>query len=152
VEPLEQLAYESSLRALERQERLLAELHAQAGAVVAVSALAVTFFGRSALSHGGWAVVGAVGSFITSAIAGLYVLAPRQNIVTSLRGAEMFEQLYSYRNDPGEIRRRLTYDLDQFWLANDLIVERLARGLRFAILALLTELICLTAAAGGTII
>jgi len=40
---LERLAYESSLRALDKQEQLLAELRARTGLLLAASSLAASF-------------------------------------------------------------------------------------------------------------
>ncbi|MBS1886948.1 MAG: hypothetical protein JSU06_07135 [Actinobacteria bacterium] len=71
---LEKLAYESALRALDKQERLVGELRARAGVVLAASSLAVSFLGGRAL--GGPGPVGlahlAITCFVVSAGAGIF--------------------------------------------------------------------------------
>jgi hypothetical protein len=51
VDDLARLAYESALRALDKQEQLLAELRARTGLLLAASSLAASFLGRPALEN-----------------------------------------------------------------------------------------------------
>ena len=50
----------------------------------------------------------------------IFVLVPRPYAFTfSLVGSAVFEELYEDRGDMDEVYRRLAYDLDRFWDAND---------------------------------
>jgi hypothetical protein len=67
------LAYEAALRSLDKQEQLLSEVRARAGALVAVSALAASFLGRPAFDHPHLrpVLVVALAAFATSVAAGV---------------------------------------------------------------------------------
>jgi hypothetical protein len=114
VATFEELAYEASLRSLDKQSAVLSDLRVQTGVLVASSSVAISFFGGSALVRGGVAAACAVPSFVVAITSGLYALAPRRSLVFSVAGSALYEQLFDLRvEDIPEVNRRLAYDLDR---------------------------------------
>lgn len=52
--------------------------------------------------------------------------------IFAMVGAGLYEGLYELRGDLGEVHRRLAYDLDRFWDANDVELQKLFRAFRLA--------------------
>jgi len=77
-------------------------------------------------------------------------LLPKSNLTFSLRGGGVYEGLYEFANDLDEVYRRLAYDLDAFWDANDLVVAQLLRWFKLSALGVAAEIVLLTAAVGDT--
>jgi hypothetical protein len=141
---LARIAYEASLRSLDKQDELLTELRSRTGLVLAASSLAASFLGEPALDEGSRAVaVAALAAFAVSVLASLYVLFPRRDLVVSLAGPTVYELLFEFADDPAEVHRRLAYDLDRFWEANDRTVQRLVRAFALAIITLGVEVLLL---------
>lgn len=116
----ERLAYEAALRSLDKQERLLEELRARTGVLLAASSLAASFLGQQAFRHprpGGLVAV-AIIAFLVSVGASVVVLTPKRQLVFAEAGTDLFEGLYPVRNDMREIYRQLAYSLDGFWKTN----------------------------------
>jgi tetrahydromethanopterin S-methyltransferase subunit B len=151
---LEQLAHESALRALDKQERLLEELRARTGILLAASSLAASFLGDAAFGDSGpvGLAVAALLAFIVSTGASVYVLAPKRDLIFSLSGPGLYEGLYEFRDDLVEVHRRLAYDLHRFWESNDHKMTRLIHAYRAAAVALVLEILLLVALVGDTII
>jgi hypothetical protein len=150
---LARLAFEASLRSLDKQERLLDELRARTGLLLAASSLAISFVGRPVFQEADTLVLvlGLV-AFAISIAASVYVLVPKPaKFVFSLEGSAVFEQLYEFRDDMSEIYRRLTYDLDRFWEENDDVMTRLFRWFQVAAVALAAEIMLLLASLSGTL-
>jgi hypothetical protein len=63
----------------------------------------------------------------------------------------LYEGLYAVRDDLSEVYRRLTYDLERFWRANDERIQWLARAYTVAASALVIEILSLAALLGDTI-
>jgi hypothetical protein len=149
---LERLAYDSSLRSLDKQEQVLNELRARTGLLLAASSLSATFLGRPALEDAetAFVVLGLV-SFGLSIGASVYVLLPRNDLVFSLVGSAVYEQLFALRTEMNEVYRRLAYDLDRFWEANDATMVTLFRAFRIAAIALAAEIALLLASVAGTL-
>ena len=93
----------------------------------------------------------AVLAFAVSMGASIYVLMPKKNLVFSLIGPEVFEQLYAFRADMPEVHRRLAYDLERFWNENDVKMRRLFVGFRVAAWALAAEVVLLLGSLSGTL-
>lgn len=150
---LEQIAYDSALRALDKQEKLLEELRARTGILLAASSLAVSLLGGQALddSRPGVVVVLAVAAFAVSLAASLYVLIPRKGFIFALKGPAIYEELYGFREDPDELHRRLAYDLQRFWDDNDGLLRPVLRWFRTAAAALVVEVVALAWLASGTL-
>lgn len=149
---LAQLAFEASLRALDKQEQLLEEVRARTGLLLAASSVGASFLGEPALDSGELALaIPALVAFAASTAASIYVLLPKRQLVFSLVGSRVYEELYALRSDLHEIHRRLAYDLDRFWDANDVTMARLFRVFRLAVVALAVEILLLLAAVGVTL-
>lgn len=143
---LAELAYEASLRRLDKQEQLLEELRARTGLLLAAASLAASFLGRPALDADPAVVAGlALVAFALSIGASLFVLMPKKNLVFAVIGSRMYEELYEFREDLGEVHRRLAYDFDRFWVANDRVLQRLFSAFRIAAWALVVEVALLLA-------
>ncbi len=149
---LASLAFDASLRALDKQERLLEELRARTGVLLAASALAASFLGEPALDGHHAVAVLALAAFAVSISTSLYVLLPKRDLVFSLIGSQVYEELYDLRDDVHELHRRLAYDLDRFWDENDVTMKRLFVAFRLAAVALTAEILLLLAAIGGTLL
>jgi hypothetical protein len=150
---LARLAYDASRETLQRQERILDELRARTGLLLAASSLATSFLGRAVLDDAHAVVLGlALVAFAVSVGGCLFVLVPRPYAFTfSLVGSAVFEQFYDERDDLDEIYRRLAYDLDRFWENNDVAIQPLFRYFRIATVALVAEILLLFAAVGDTL-
>lgn len=150
---LARVAYDASLRALDKQEALLDELRSRTGILLAASSLATSFLGREAFgaSGSGFLIAVALAAFIVSIAASVYVLLPKNDLVFSLVGSHVFERLYAFADDEPEVHRRLAYDLDRFWDANDRKMQRLFWAFRLAALGLVVEILALAALLSGTL-
>jgi hypothetical protein len=131
----ERLAFEAAERALDKQERLLEELRSRTGLLLAAASLAASFLGREAFAGDpkrGLAAVALV-AFLVAVGTSVYVLLPKsEKFVFALVGAGLYEGLYEVRHDLSEVYRRLAYDLDRFWDANDSELQKLFRAFRGA--------------------
>jgi hypothetical protein len=149
---LARLAYEASLRRLDKQEQSLTEIRARTGLLLAAASLAASFLGRPAVEADPIVLaVLALAAFAVTIWASLYVLMPKRNLVFALVGSHVYEELYEFRDDLDEVHRRLAYDLDRFWEANDRTLQRLLWGFRTAAAALGVEVVLLLASLGGTL-
>jgi hypothetical protein len=149
---LAEIAYEASLRRLDKQERLLDELRARTGLLLAAASLAASFLGRPALDAEPVAFAFlALAAFATSMAASLFVLMPKKDLVFALIGSRLYEELYEFADDAAEVHRRLTYDLDRFWKSNDGILQRIFWAFRIATWALAAEVGFLLVALTGTL-
>jgi hypothetical protein len=149
---LARLAYDSSLRSLDKQDEVFSELRARTGLVLAASALAASFLGDTALDNGPLALtILSLTAFAVCVGASIYVLLPKRNLIFSLAGSRIYEELYEFSDDMGEVFRRLAYDLDRFRERNDAALQTLLRAFRLASVALAAEVIFLLVAVGGTL-
>jgi hypothetical protein len=147
------LAYEAALRALDKQEELLTEIRARTGLLLGASSLAASFVGATAFGRGSPAIVVlAVVAFGFTVGAGLYVLVPKDDLVFAMSGAGLYEGLYPFQNDMAEVYRRLAYDLDRYWDANDRILAPLFIWFRCAGVALAAEVVLLLVAVSGKLV
>jgi hypothetical protein len=152
ADDLAELAYDASLRRLDKQERLLEELRARTGLLLAAASLAASFLGRPAVDADPWLPAAlAFGAFALSIGASLYVLMPKKNLVFALVGSRLFEELYEYKAELPEVHRRLTYDLDRFWQQNDGTMQRVFGAFRVAAWALAAEVGLLLASLSGSL-
>lgn len=150
---LERIAFESAVRALDKQEKVLEELRARTGILLGASSLAASLLGATALEpdHSLGLVLLALAAFVTSLGASLYVLLPREGFVFSLNGPELYEQLFEFRNDVAEIHRRLAYELYRRWNANDDLLAPVRSAFRVAAYTLALEVFALLLLTSGTI-
>jgi hypothetical protein len=150
----ERLAFEAAQRALDKQERLLEELRSRTGILLAAAALAASFLGREAF--GGeparGLAIAALASLVIAIGSSIYILVPKADrFVFAVVGSGLYEGLYDTRNDLSEVYRRLAYDLDRFWEANDAEMQKLITTFRVAAVALVAELLLLVAMVGDTL-
>ena len=112
------------------------------------ASVAASFLGREAFAgepRDELAIVALV-AFLVAVAASLNVLLPRKKqFVFALVGAGLYEGLYEVKDDLAEVYRRLAYDLDRFWDANDVELQKLVRAFRLATLALSAEIVVLVA-------
>jgi hypothetical protein len=151
---LEKLAYESALRALDKQERLVEELRARAGVILAASSLAVSFLGGRALA-GPFPVALAllsIACFVVSVGAAIYLLLPKPDLAFATIAAGVINGLFPYRDDPAELYRRAADGLDRAWEGNDVAVHKLSVAFGVALCTLGIEVVALAALIGGTLI
>jgi hypothetical protein len=139
---LENLAYQLSLKALERQDRVLDELRARTGTMLAATSIAASFLGgQAAGANSGVLTVLAVGMFVVSIAALTYVLLPKSNLIFSLRGSVLFEEEFEEAVELAETYRRLAYWLERYHDANQLVVDRLFGYFRVATVAVLLQVV-----------
>ncbi len=130
---LAEIAYEASLRRLDKQGHLLDELRARTGLLLAAASLAASFLGRPALDADPVVLAAlALAAFAVSIGSSVFVLLPKKNLVFALIGSRLFEELYEFANQVPEAQRRLTYDLDRFWESNDRVLQRVLWAFRVA--------------------
>jgi hypothetical protein len=152
VSGLEQIAYDNALRALDKQERALEELRARTGVLLAAASLAVSLLGNSAFegARPDLVVVVALVAFVLAFGASLFVLLPRE-FVFALEGTRVYEELFPFRDAPEEAHRRLTYDMQRFWVENHKQMAPARRALRIAAWSLTVEMLALMVLAGGIV-
>jgi len=151
---LEQLAHEASLRALDKQERLLEELRARTGILLAASSIAVSFLGDAVLGQSSAPVleVAAVAAFVISMAASVYVLAPERDLTFALSGPALHAALYDRRTDMARVHRDLAFEFHFAWQSNNQTVTSLVKANRIAAVALIVELLLLASLLGDSII
>lgn len=148
-----ELAYGAAATGLEKQERALDELRGRTGLLLAASSLSASFLGPSALDGGEPIVLAsALVAFAVSVGASMCVLVPRSSFTFSIFGSVVYEELYEFRDDLDEVHRRLAYDLDRFWEANDQAMQPLFSSFRIAAAAIGAEVILLFAAVSDTLV
>jgi hypothetical protein len=149
---LERISYEESLRSLDKQEAVLGEIRSRAGLLLAASSLSASFLGEPALDRGSTVLgVAALVAFGLSLVASVYILLPKRNLVFSLAGPRVFEELYEFKGNAAEVHRRLAYDLHRFWEQNDEKLQRLFRAFWLAALFLGLEVVLLLISFAGTL-
>lgn len=150
---LAELAYDVGVRALDHQDRLLDELRARTGTLLAAASIVASFLGATAIDRAGLGVVGiaALIAFITSICACVYVLLPKRSLVLSLSGTVLIEQALAAELDLAETYRYLAYWTEEFRAANVATVNALFTWYRVAVFALLVEVCLWAAQLGGTI-
>ena len=67
-------------------------------------------------------------------------------------GPALYEELFPFRDDMSEGRRRLSYQLHRFWVENDEKMIRLIRAFRWAAIGLAVEIGLLLASRADTLV
>jgi hypothetical protein len=150
---LAEIAYESAVRALDKQERVLEEIRVRMTILLTASSIAVSLLGRSALEepHPVAVVVAALCAFAASIGASVIVLLPRPGFVFAIDGPAVFEGLHQFRDQPPEVHRRLAYALNHLRDMNDRRLGPLITAVRIAAVALVVEIVALTLAVTSTL-
>jgi hypothetical protein len=139
---LARLAYQLSRSMLERQERVMNELRARTGVLLAASSIAASFLGaQAARGDTGILTFLAVGMFVISVGAATYVLLPKSNLIFSVRGSVLFEEGSQQGLPLDETYRRLAYWLEGFHESNQIAVDGLFAWFRIATLAVLLQVV-----------
>jgi hypothetical protein len=149
----EKLAYETALRALDKQEGLLEELRARTGVLVAAAAIAASLLGPRAFqnpSPKGLAVTALV-AFVIALGASVFVLLPKKRLVFAASGTGIYEGFYALRKDMSRVYRHLTYDLQAFWETNEEEMLWLSRVFTLAAAAMVIEILALASMLSDTI-
>jgi hypothetical protein len=96
--------------------------------------------------------IAALAALVIAIGSSVYVLVPKADrFVFAVVGSGLYEGLYDTRNDLPEVYRRLAYDLDRFWEANDAEMKKLFIAFRMSAVALVAELLFLVAMVGDTL-
>lgn len=153
TEGLEKLAYDEALRALDKQERLLEEMRARTGVLLAASSFAASFLGPQAFLHPNSKelALAALAAFVLTLGASLFILVPKRSLVFAAAGAEIYEGFYAIRNDMTEVYRRLAHDLDTYWELNEGEMVWLGRAFALAAGALVVQTLSMTLLLGGSL-
>jgi hypothetical protein len=139
---VQQLAYELSRAALARQEEVMNELRARTGTLLAASSIVASFLGSRASDEGsGIFTLLALGVFVISVGASIYVLAPKQDLIFALRGSVLFEAEHDQPGGLPETHRRLAYWLESFYEGNEAAIQWMFRAYWIATLAVLVQVV-----------
>lgn len=150
----EKLAYQEAVRGLDKQETLLEALRTRTGVLLASSFLAASFLGQLVVSHSsppGFVVV-ALLAFVASMGGGVAILLPKRDLVFAMGGVDCYAGLYELQDDIAEVYRRLAYELDRLWEANNNEIRQLSRIFTLAAGALVVEILSWAAILGDSII
>jgi len=150
VSGLEQIAYDNAIRALDKQEKLVEDLRARTGVLLAAASLAVSLLGGRAFADDRPVplVVAALAALVLAFAGSLLVLMPRA-FVFAVAGPPVYERYYGIRDDPAEIHRRIAYQLHRFWERNEALFVPVDRAFRVAVWSLVVEILTLAALASG---
>lgn len=141
---LSELSYDAAVRALDLQERAVEQLRARTGTLLAASSLTASFLGAQALQRGnGLGVLGAAAliSLACSVSLCVYVLLPKKGFKFSVNATTLYEELFEFADDEGEVRRRLAYWLEDFWAQNQDKIDDLGSYFFGAAVALMLQLV-----------
>ena len=84
--------------------------------------------------------------------ASVFILLPKKGLIFAEAGTELYEGLYPMRDELSEVYRRLAYNLDRFWQANDRTIIALTRAYSLAAGALVIEILSLVVLPAGSIL
>jgi cytochrome c-type biogenesis protein CcmH/NrfG len=138
---LAQVIYEQAQKSLEQQERQVNELRQRTGTLLAAAALSASFFGATALGRDGVAapVVLAGVALAVTVLSGLYVLYPHE-LEFSADARRLYDYLAGDERDPERFLLRLAFGLRDTRERNSPAVDRLARCLGIAAVALVGQI------------
>ena len=146
------LALQEARRALDEQERAVADIRSRAGTLVSAAAIATSFLGGPSLARGALGVAGwiAIAAFVSVSIATLVILWPRHQLEFSLRPARIIavylERDGAPRNPASSIERDLALHMDSSADQNRRQLKTLEDAFRVATLMLTTEIVAWVAA------
>ncbi len=129
-----------ALLALAEQENALRDLRTRAGTLLAASALTVSFLGTQSLDRDGLSLVAwlAIGTFVMSLAASIYVLVPESEMSFSLDAAKLDRDGSSEANLP-VLQAHVARSILDRRVANQPHLDRLALGYRRGAFALLAQ-------------
>ena len=121
-ETLERLAFDLSVRALERQERVVEELRGRTGTLLAAGAFVGSLLGIR--GSGAFALTGVASAVVTICVC-VSILLPNRRLEFTHSGTVVFEHVTRGGLDVPDAHRMLTYWNDSVWDTNQRIVTRL---------------------------
>jgi hypothetical protein len=130
---LEELLYAAALRALEQQERQVADLRSRTGTLLAAAALSASFFGATAIDRAGLSVpvlLGTIALVLATALC-LMVLAPVR-LSFDVDVPSLHEAFEAFVEDQRLIQFEIAYWLHAIWTENELLVARMHVRFRHA--------------------
>jgi hypothetical protein len=138
---LSEILYEQAQKALEQQERQVNELRQRTGTLLAAAALTASFFGAAALGRDGvvMPVILAAVALTVTVLSGLYVLYPHE-LEFSADARRLYDDLAGDQEDPNRLLVRLAFGLRDTRERNGRVVDRLARYLAIAAIALVVQI------------
>ena len=135
---LEQIAYDAALRALDKQEAVVAELRARSGVLLAAASVAVSLFSRLSVL--------ALAAYLVTVGTSLVVLVPRASLRFSISARSAIDRLDPIRGDSAELLRQLVDALHHLWLRNDDLVRWLVRVQRIGFVGLVAQILTMSIA------
>jgi hypothetical protein len=135
---VEELLHAAALRALDEQERHVAELRSRAGTLLA--ALSASFLGATAVEHAGFttAVVVSILALAWMTALCLLVMAPvRMSFAVDVPTLD--DALQGEMDDERVINLKMAYWLHGIWSENELVVRRLNARFSHAALVLAVD-------------
>jgi hypothetical protein len=146
VAELERIAYDNALRALDKQERLLEELRARIGLLLAASSVATSVLGGRTLDDGATTpLVGvAVVAFLVALGASVTALIPDQGVAFALEPTDVYRRLSEHPDDLPHLHLGLAIVLQRSFRRNARTVKGVRRALKVAAGGLAVEVLALT--------
>jgi len=148
---IEELAYETALAAMQRQEEEVSQLRSRTGQLLAAGSLVASFFGAAVLSRKGtapWSAFALI-AFVLSFAACIYLLAPKKGLIFALSGPDLHEELKDDSIDAAHLR--VASWLQNIRTGNQDRIDRLNKVFVVASVALIAEVVFWTLALRGTI-
>jgi hypothetical protein len=141
AETLAGIAYELSLDGLAQQERVLHELRARSGTLLAAASLVASFLGGRTLDRVGLDPLNvAAGTAFLILIAGtMYVLAPKTELEFALGGSSVYPYFELRQIPPEQAQVAISEWIDNVRNGNQEAIDRLVTCFRASYAALLVE-------------
>lgn len=148
---VDELSYETAIRALDQQERRFEELRARAGTLLAVSSLVLSILIPAQQgTYSTWLLLLALGAFLISAGTSLLVLVPRSELVLSLSPVSLYDHLDKFGDHA--THRQMVIELHGYRRRNDRLNQTLTEACRIAAVFLALETVLMVAIRSGGII
>ena len=136
-----ELAYETAVAALKRQEEELNQLRQRTGMLLAAGSLVASFLGAEALGRAGtdpWAPI-AVVAFFVSTVPCIYLLAPKRGLGFSLSGSQLYQE-FEHETRMEQVFRQLAEWLQGAWNENQKKLDRMNQVFAFSCGILVLEM------------
>jgi hypothetical protein len=150
TERAEKLSYEAAQAALDKQEKLLEELRARAGVLLATSCLATSFLGQQVFQDPRPKILAAIAliAFAVATTACVFILHPKQDLIFVSEP----DAMYGEPPARAEVYRQIANHLTSYWESNNRGIEGLIKAFGLAAVSLLAQIFSLIALLGDTIV
>lgn len=145
------LAYEESVRGLDRQNETLNELHSRTGVVIAAATVASAFLGAAALQRHPpeyWPNVLGLIVFAATTLLCLSVIWPSEDWEFSFDARDLDDDYYAIDAEPTEMCRAMSLSNAESLEGNNEKLERRFKVFRFACMALAADILLWLVAVG----